>query len=282
MSFRVAIVLVCALAIGLPYRAIASESTSTVPTITTQKDGPMIAAERKKKKKKRKKNADDTSADEQPSANGEETSGSTDSSSSSSKSDEKPAALGKTIHKAQEGHDTPYSWEVGLRSDLQRVTTETKAEGEGAEAVKGGFGEYDLALRGLYVIGHSFEVGAELSYYEKSTKVDESKTKETRLKLIPEVLYNFGNVDKDVNVFFVYGGLGISQDSVKSDTSETNASLTGIVAGLGLHHFVDSNVAISAEVQFDLDSGSSKSGEAKATVSQTSIHLLKLGFTLFI
>jgi hypothetical protein len=175
-------------------------------------------------------------------------------------------------HAAQEGSVEPYKWELGLTSDLSRTTSK---QGD-AET---GYGSYNLNLKALYLVSNSFEVGGQLAYDETTTKVEDSESGSSSYMLHLLGKYNFGNLDEDTFLFFVYGGFGFGNATTKAGDTESSVSRSGYRLGLGSHYFVDSNVALTTQI--DMESNSEKPEEGDA-VESTRLHLLQIGFSLFL
>jgi hypothetical protein len=231
--------------------------------ISGDKPGVLIAQKkkRKKKKKKRKKGGEEDAGTE-AAAEGE-----------AAAAEGGTGAAGGSVHGAQESPGK-YSWQVSLLSDFRQVSSQV---GES----KSGSGKYDLDALGLYVIGDSLEVGGGLTYAETTTKYEESTSKSSSVLIKLKGVYNFGNIHTDTSVFFAGLGLGFGSSSSKDgDADEVKSSVTQFGLGLGMHWFVDSNVAFTGE--FSYDTGSSKADGAEEATKFTEIHFIKLGFSLFI
>ncbi len=238
------------------------DSATTKLDVAPEADSRLAQSEpthRKKKKKKRKKKTGD---DPEATPGEGEKAG-------------EPAASGggSNPHKAQEGVEEPYSWEVGLLSDFVVNSTKT---GE----AKGGSADYNLEAKGLYIIAKSLELGGSFDYAEQSTKTKDSKSDDTRYILSLIGVYNFGNLDHDVFVFFVDANFGFGASSGKAGEVKTSSSITQYGLGFGAHYFVDSNVALTGE--FKYDAGSEKVKDAPDPTSFTQMHLMRIGFSLFL
>jgi len=231
---------------------IASEVISQEATVEAQEKPSILLAKKRKrsKKKRRKKKA---------------------------KVEAGVAAEGKTMHAAHEGLDKPYQYQVGLYSDFAILNSQTGDS-------KSGSGKYTLNLRALYIIGGSFEAGGELDYSETTVKGKESEKLDRSYVLTVLGVYNFGNLDVDQTIFFVKFGFGFgsatSSSKVGDEKVDGSASITRLTLGLGMHYFVDSNVAITT--QFVYDSDTSKDEDADDPTVTSTIHLAKIGFSLFI
>ena len=226
-----------------------------------EKPGVMIAQtkKRKKKKKKRKKSSEETGSSSTEEAAPTEAGAST-------------AATGAS-HPEQESAG-PYKWHVSLLSDFSQISQQV---GD----AKSGSGNYELDAMGLYIIGGSVEVGGGLTYSEKTIKYEESTSKDSSMIIRLKGVYNFGDLQNDSSVFFVGLGLGFGNSSSKAgDADEAKSSITQFGLGLGMHYFVDSNVAFTGE--FSYDTGSSKADGADEAAKITEIHFIKLGFSLFL
>lgn len=231
-------------------------STGT-PEIQAEKPGILLAQakKRKKKKKKRKKTSDEAPAEEMGM--------------------EKEAGAGSAggEHGAQEATGN-YKWQISLLSDFKIVSQQT---GD----AKSGSGKYDLDVLGLYIIGNSIEVGGGLVYNEETVKFEESSNKTTSYLLRFAGVYNFGNLNTDSSVFFTGLNLGVGSRSSKTgDADEQKSSVTQFGLGVGMHWFVDSNVAFTAEFRYD--TGSLKTDGADEPTKFSEIHIAKLGFSLFL
>lgn len=236
--------------------AVAAASES--PTIANDKPGIMLAEakKRKKKKKKRKKSGEEA-------APGAEAVEKTDA-----------AEGGATAEHGVQESTGVYKWQVSLLSDFKIVSSQT---GES----KSGSGAYDLDGTGLYIIGNSLEVGGGLAYSEETTKFEESSNKSTAYLMRFIGVYNFGNLNTDSSVFFTGLSLGIGSRSSKvGDGDEAKGSVTQFGLGLGMHWFVDSNVAFTAEFRYD--TGSLKTDGQDEPTKFSEIHIAKLGFSLFL
>jgi len=217
----------------------------------TGQDGQVLLAEGKKKRKKGKKKRKKSSDEEAP-AEGAEGSG---------------------LHAAQAGAEEPYKWQVSLLSDFALNNSQT---GE----AKSGTADYDLSTKVGYIIASSIIAGGGLDYSESAFKTEED-TNTTRSYLLKFFgAYNFGDLDKDEMVFYAQLGLGIGSSSSKAGDAETSASSTSFGLGVGMHYFVDSNVALTGE--FSYDTGSSKVKDQDEPTKFSSIHLMRIGFSLFL
>ncbi len=217
------------------------------------------AKKRKKKKKKRKKKSDDGSQGVAP-IEGE---------SSAPAEGSAPAS----VHGEQESPGL-YKWHVSLLSDFKIVSEQT---GD----AKSGSGNYDLDALGLYVIGESLEIGGGLVFKEKTEKYEDSSNKTTSYLLKLKGVYNFGNIHSDSSVFFTGLSLGFGSNSVKiGEGDEVKSSITQFGLGLGMHWFVDSNVAFTAE--FSYDTGTLKGDGGGDPTKFSEIHIAKMGFSLFL
>ena len=216
---------------------------------------PVLLADNSKPRKRKKK-----SSDEQDPTTG---------------SDEKSAEA----HAAQiGGTKKPYNMEVSLLSDLTQTSTTTSS---GDSSSKSGVGEYSLGVKSLFVMKHRFLLGPELIYEESTSKEADFTTKISSLELDILAQFCFGDIDEDINVFFVEGGLGYGTSQTQNgDSSSSKSSGTKFIAGLGLHHFLDSNVALTGEIT--LDQATQKPSDGSGTSMTQSIHFLKLGLSLFI
>jgi hypothetical protein len=221
------------------------------------------AKKRKKKKKKRKKKSDDAGQGVAP-IEGDSP---------------EPAESGApaSVHGAQESPGL-YKWHVSLLSDFKIVNQQT---GD----AKSGSGNYDLDALGLYVIGESLEIGGGMVFKEKTEKYKTSSNKTTSYLLKLKGIYNFGNIHSDSSVFFTGLSLGFGSNSVKIegdevDSSESKSSITQFGLGLGMHWFVDSNVAFTAE--FSYDTGTLKGDGGGDPTKFSEIHIAKMGFSLFL
>ncbi len=253
-------------AVALIYAAsIFSETIIASPTYQSEsvsndeKPGVMLAEtkKRKKKKKKRKKKSEDISTTEEvaPTEEGATT-----------------AATGAS-HPEQESPG-PYKWHVSLLSDFSQISQQVGDS-------KSGSGNYKLDATGLYIIGGSIEVGGGLAYSETTVKYKEATSKDSSMIIKLKGVYNFGDLQNDSSVFFVGLGLGFGNTSSKTgDADEAKSSITQFGLGLGMHYFVDSNVAFTGE--FSYDTGTSKADGADEAAKLTEIHFLKLGFSLFL
>lgn len=226
-----------------------------------EKPGPMLAQskKRKKKKKKRKKSSEEA--------------GTSQSAAPTESAAPATGATADASHPEQESSG-PYKWHVSLLSDFSQVSQQVGSS-------KSGSGKYELDALGLYIIGGSIEVGGGLSYSETTTKYKESSSKDSSMIIKLKGVYNFGNLQNDSSVFFAGLGLGFGSTSSKAgDADEAKSSITQFGLGLGMHYFVDSNVAFTGE--FNYDTGTSKADGADEAAKITEIHFLKLGFSLFL
>ena len=235
-----------------------ADAAPIAPQYRTGQDGQVLLAEGKKKrkkgKKKRKKSGDEA-------APVESTEG----------------AEGTGLHAAQAGVEEPYKWQVSLLSDFALNNQQT---GE----AKSGTADYDLSTKVGYIIASSIIAGGGLDYSESSYKTEldgEDVTNSSRDYLLQLFgVYNFGNLDTDEMVFYVQLGLGIGSGSSKAGDVETSSSSTSFGLGIGMHYFVDSNVALTSE--FSYDTGSSKVKDQDEPTKFSSIHLMRIGFSLFL
>ena len=189
------------------------------------------------------------------------------------KEQEAAAATGETMHAEQEGTDEPYFLDISLLSDLSVNKQKT---GEAST----GTADYNLGLRALYIIGGSFEVGPEITYFESSYKTEDETNTSDEYTLGLLAKYNFGELDKDIWVPFVGVGFGIGAGKSKVGEEETKSSSTRFGLDLGTHYFVDSNVALTGEVGYD--TGSRKVDGQDEKSDFTELQILKLGFSLFL
>ena len=227
---------------------------STEETISEAGDDQILLAKkrkrRKNRRKKRKKNMEATDG----------------------------AATDTTMHAEHEGKDEPYMFEVSLLSDFKQISTTV------GDADPVGSGNYNLSGRMLYIIANSIQVGADLTYDDSTTKFEESESSDTAYVLTLLGGYNFGNIDEDSMVFFVRAGFGFGSTSSKTTSDagdvEADASLSRITFALGLHYFVDSNVALTTEFAYDSDTLKPSEGDIETKV--TTIHFARIGFSLFI
>lgn len=240
--------------------AVAAGSYQSANTVSEEKPGVLIAQKKKRKKKKKKRKK----------SSGEETTEATTEGDASTGSS---TPAGTSEHGAQESPGK-YSWQVSLMSDFKQVSQQI---GD----AKSGSGNYDLDAMALYVIGDSLEVGGGLTYSETTIKYEESTSKDSSMLIRLKGVYNFGNLHTDTSVFFAGLGLGFGNSSSKvGDGEEAKSSITQFGLGLGMHWFVDSNVAFTGE--FSYDTGSAKQDGADEAAKFTEIHFIKLGFSLFI
>ena len=209
--------------------------------------GPMIA--KRTKKKRAKKVEEDTSGSD--------------------------SGSGSALHAQQDGGnpEAPYKWEASLLSDFARKTSTTAG-------VSSGSGTYDLDALGLYVISSLIEVGPRVTYHESTAKLGEASITDRAYGLAGVAKINFGDINRDEHLFFAKLFFGFGSDTSKTgdaDAAKTSSTQYGL--GLGFHYFVDSNVALTAEVSYE--GGSEKPAEGEAT-SVSTIHLMKIGFSLFL
>ena len=186
---------------------------------------------------------------------------------------ESEAAGGSNLHVKQEGVETPYKWQVSLLSDFV-VNNETTGE------AKTGSADYSLAGKAGYIIASSIILGLGLDYYESSFKTEEDTNTSSEYLIRFFFDYVFGDLDKDDMLFFVELGLGIGSSESKTGEVESKGSSSQFGLGLGLHYFIDSNVAFTG--QFSYDTGSRKVDGQDDPTKFTSMHLMRLGFSLFI
>jgi|GEM_PF-2739355 len=191
------------------------------------------------------------------------------------------AKTGTGVHATQEGVDEPYSWHMALLSSFGK--TERKQG-----TVKSGHATYNLQLKALYVVGAMFEVGPEIEFFESSAKQDDVTNKSSAWMASIVMVVNFGNVDSDVYVPFLDLKIGSGQDTDKFGDSTTTSSLTQYGLGLGLHWFVDSNVAFTGRMGYSAGTAKSKTKAGGVTtdggdpVKSTAVDYLDLGFSLFL
>lgn len=222
-------------------------------------DGSVDLAQEKKKRKKGKKKRGkktDEAAGEAP-ADGEAA----------------PAAGGTGLHAAQAGAETPYKWQVSLLSDFA-INNEQTGD------AKSGSADYDLSGKAGYIVGSSIILGLGLDYTESSFKTDDETNTSSDYLLRLFFDYVFGDLNKDEMLFFVEAGFGIGSSKSKAGDVESKGSSTQFGVGLGIHYFVDSNVAFTG--QFSYDTGSRKVDGVDDPTKFSSIHLMRLGFSLFL
>jgi hypothetical protein len=210
--------------------------------------GPLLAKGKNKKRKKRKKSGGGGAV----------------------------APVGPELHAKQEGAtDEPYKWQVSLLSDFSLTT------GKQGEA-KTGSADYDLLGRAGYIISKSIVIGGELDYSETSFKVDGETNTASAWVLSAIGAYNFGNLDEDEMVFFIFGDFGIGQGSSKAgdDTVKTSKSKFGF--GAGLHYFMDTNVALTTEFSYELGTDKVTSPSGADPNKYSTLHLARIGFSLFL
>jgi opacity protein-like surface antigen len=230
-----------------------------------QSDGQVQLVQDKKKRKKTKRKRKKKGSDEEAAP--------TDGAASAGEAKPAEAASGTSIHAAHEGQDAPYKFQVSLLSDFA-INNQTQGE------AKTGTANYDLSGRFGYIITPSIIAGMNLTYSEESYKTEDDTNKSSGYLLGLFGDYLFGDVDKDQMVFFVELGFGFGSESSKAGDVETKASSTQFGLGFGLHYFVDSNVALTG--QFNYDTGSKKVDGADEPIKFTSMHLMKIGFSLFL
>lgn len=178
------------------------------------------------------------------------------------------------LHAAQEGSsDEPYKWELSLLSDL---TLNNQKTGE----TKTGTADYELSGKALRLLTDSFQLGAALDFGESSYKQDDETNTSRSYVLHLLAKYNFGDLNVDEMIFFVQGGFGIGSESSKNGSAKSEASSTQFGVGFGMQYFVDTNVAFTGEI--DYDTGSKKIKDVDEKTSFTTIHVMKLGFSLFL
>lgn len=211
---------------------------------------------RKKHKKKRKKPMEDGS--EAPAAEGEE----------------KPAeGAAPTVHAKQEGVDAPYKWQISLLSDFA-VNNETVGE------AKTGSADYTLNGKAGYIIASSVILGLGLDYNESSFKTEDATNTSSDYLLRFFGDYVFGDLDKDQMAFFIEAGFGVGSSKSTVGDATSKGSKTALGVGFGIYYFVDSNVAFTA--QFLYDTGSRKVDGQDEPTKFTSMHIARLGFSLFL
>ena len=262
MSFShstVKVTLAVAMAFNLAgTKAIAAPETSAeIDKLLAKNSQESVILAEAKTRKKKKNSRSGSSTEEAP-----------------SEAAEVVVAPGKTMHKAQEGKDKPYRWHAALTSQLGRKESETDGQ-------KSGTGNYQLHLLAAYIISASIEVGPEITYSEQTTKFEEGDPSvTTEYDAGIRAAYNIGNLDKAVFIPFVSLGLGISSLNSKQGDVETKGSGTKFSVGGGLHYFVDSNVALTAELAYR--TGTKKMDGADKETKTTDLDLLNLGFSLFL
>jgi opacity protein-like surface antigen len=142
-----------------------------------------------------------------------------------------------------------------------------------------------LSAKMLYIIAQSFEVGGGLDYSERSSKSKDAEDEtvvnsSSDYVLRLQAIYNFGNLDTDTMVFFAGLGLGIGSGKDKAGDLTSSSSSTQFGLNLGIRYFVDSNVALTGE--FSYDTGSKKIQDVDDPVKFSSIHVMNIGFSLFL
>ena len=197
---------------------------------------------------------------------------------------ESEAAAGKPgtgIHANQIGIDNPYSWHMAMLSSFGKTD---RKQGD----IKSGYASYNLQIKSLYIMGAMFELGPEIEFFESSAKQDGKTNKISSWVASLVMAFNFGNLDTDVVVPFVDLKVGAGQDTEKFGDSKAVSSVTQYGLGLGLHWFVDSNVAFTGRMGYSAGSAKSKTTANGQTidggdpVESTSIDYLDLGFSLFL
>ncbi len=241
---------------AMPAFALASDTTiSEKPSIQLAQ-----AKKRKKKKKKRKKKSEDGNSQEAAPSEGAAPAAA-------------EGAAPASVHGEQESPGL-YKWHMSLISDFKIVSEQT---GE----AKSGSGNYDLDAMGLYVIGESLELGGGLEFKEQTLKYEDSSNKTSFYLLKLKGVYNFGNIHNDSSVFFTGLSLGFGSSSSKAgEADEVKSSVTQFGLGLGMHWFVDSNVAFTAE--FSYDTGTLKASGGGDPTKFSEIHIARMGFSLFL
>lgn len=240
--------------------AVAAETAG--PALAQNDDSMQLAQEKKKRKKGKKKRKGKASAEE---GTGE---------AAPADGEAAPAdAAGGAMHSKQEGKETPYKYQVSLLSDFA-INNEQTGD------AKTGTADYDLRGKFGYIIARSIILGLGLDYTESSFKTEEdtSTSSEYLIRLFGD--YVFGNLDVDEMLFFVELGFGVGSSKSKEGDVESSTSSTQFGLGLGIHYFVDSNVAFTGE--FSYDTGSRKVKDVDEPTKFSSIHLMRLGFSLFL
>lgn len=248
---------------GLSFGGAMAAETSG-PTLAQDEGSVQLAQEKKRKKgkkKRKKKGATDEGTGEAAPADGEAA----------------PAAgaagPANGMHAKQEGVETPYKYQVSLLSDFA-INNEQTGD------AKTGTADYDLRGKFGFVFAKSIIVGLGLDYSESSFKTEEDTNSSSEYLIRPFFDYVFGNLDNDEMLFFVELGFGIGSSKSKAGEVESSTSSTQFGLGLGLHYFVDSNVAFTGE--FSYDTGTRKVKDVDEPTKFSSIHLMRLGFSLFL
>lgn len=193
----------------------------------------------------------------------------------------------KEVHAAQEGGvDKPYKLEVGLLSDWFSSSVTTQSQDSKATS---GTGNFMLDLQSFYFLNDKFGIGGSTEYAEVSSKIEGVVVTRRLIRVLPGCTVKFASIDKDVFVPFVraYGGATLASTTSSKD-SDSNVSNTayGVGGALGLHIFLDSNIALSPEFSLLYETyGNKKSSKTQQTgVKETHLdmHFLKIGFAVFL
>ena len=138
-----------------------------------------------------------------------------------------------------------------------------------------------MHLLAARIFAGSFEVGPRLDWQETTIKRESGDPSTTRSYDLGVLLgYNFGNLNTRLLVPFVQLGFSVSTETSKSGTVESKTSGSNLILGGGLHYFIDSNVALTAEMAYQ--TGSKKAADATEATKVTKIDFLNLGFSLFL
>ncbi len=178
-----------------------------------------------------------------------------------------------SVHSAQERMVEPYTWELQLASDFGTTTT-TIGDAETASA------DYSLGLSALRVIGNSFEIGGQVSYSESSSKEGDDTNTDSTYLLSLLAKYNFGNLNEDVVIFYLFGAVGYGGNSTKSGDATSETSIMAFGGGLGMSYFLDSNVALFGQAAYDMRTLTVE--DAEEDIKQTNLHFLQLGLSVYL
>ena len=177
------------------------------------------------------------------------------------------------LHEKQEGEfDKPYKWELDFDVELTRVT-------EAEDGVAGdGFGRFSFSADALYIFSGKIGIGPLFDFTQKSTSADDS---EQSIVFGAKAKYNFGLVDEDIWLFFVEArfALGSTKETIGGVAGDANPT-TLFGGGIGVHYFVDSNVALTALIDFRRSQ--TKNTATEVVTIRNTLGLLRAGLTIFI
>jgi len=197
---------------------------------------------------------------------------------------------GVGVHREQEGVDTPYFAEVTLLTDISLLSsTVENSEDKAVQLVN-----YAVDVQWLFLLGQ-IEIGPDFSYRSESVAVpvsgtdsagkpivNTSETTTSGFSIGGMFKFNFGNIDRDLTVFFAYAGAGYRAGETKVDEADP-AKSSGVVvkAGGGVNIFMDSNVAFNPRAEFRMETDKDDLAEDAVTTTTSGLKIL-VGIGVFL